>query len=139
MKLDPRKRIPGEIFVADEVHRNAIERNRDAIERLATLSELTVSAKPLPQGLGAVRSAMDYDLRIPYAAEGIDVAAEQARILKEIEGLQKAVASKEAQLANDMFRSKAPEKIIQQMEEALATQRVELHKLMERLKQLGVK
>jgi len=38
--------------------------------------------------------------------------------------LQKAIASKEKQLGNETFRSRAPEKIIREMEEVLAGQRV---------------
>jgi valyl-tRNA synthetase len=55
---------------------------------------------------------------------------------KEIEGLQKAIASKEAQLGNETFRSRAPEKIIKGLEATLAEQRIELRKLQERLSQL---
>ena len=84
-----------------------------------------------------MRSTAQFDVRIPYTAETVDVAAERARLKKEIEGLQKAIASKEAQLGNDTFRSRAPEKIIKQMEGALNEQRIELNKLLERLKQLG--
>ena len=51
--------------------------------------------------------------------------------------MQKAIGSKENQLGNATFRSRAPEKIIKQMEEALNGQRIELKKISERLKQLG--
>jgi valyl-tRNA synthetase len=55
---------------------------------------------------------------------------------KEIEGLQKAVASKVGQLGNDTFRSRAPEKIIKGLEATLADQRVELQKMQDRLTQI---
>jgi valyl-tRNA synthetase len=58
------------------------------------------------------------------------------RLTRELEGLQKAIASKEKQLGDPTFRCRAPENIIKQMEEALAGQRVELGKLQERLKDL---
>ena len=67
------------------------------------------------------------------------MGAERVRLQKEIDGLQKAISSKEAQLGNETFRRRAPEKIIKQMEEALVAQRVELQKLTDRLKQLGDK
>jgi valyl-tRNA synthetase len=54
-----------------------------------------------------------------------------------MEGLQKAIASKEAQLGNETFRSRAPEKIIKQMEETLNGQKIEVQKLSDRLKQLS--
>jgi valyl-tRNA synthetase len=64
------------------------------------------------------------------------VAAETARLKKESEGLQKAIASKEKQLGDDTFRSRAPEKIIKGLEATLAGQRIELQKLQDRLDQL---
>jgi valyl-tRNA synthetase len=137
MKLDPKKKVAGEFSSADARVRGVITANEDAIKRLAMLSELRVSSQTLPDGGGGMRSTAQFDLRIPYTAESMDVAAELARINKEIEGLRKAITSKQAQLGNEIFRSKAPEKIIQQMDQALGAQRVELEKLTDRLKQLG--
>jgi valyl-tRNA synthetase len=137
MKLDPKKKLAGEFSSADARVRDVITANKGAIERLAILSELQVSSQKLPETGGGMRSTAQFDLRIPYAAETIDVAAEVTRIKKEIEGLRKAITSKEAQLGNETFRSKAPPPIINQMQEALATQRVELQQLTDRLKQLG--
>jgi len=137
MKLDPKKRVAAEFYSADAGARSTISANSDAIQRLAFLSELQIATQKLPQSGGGVRSTAQFDVRIPYAAETIDAGAERIRINKEIDGLRKAIASKEGQLGNDTFRSKAPEKIIKQMEEALAAQRVELQKLTERLHQLG--
>ena len=137
MKLDPKKKVAAEFFSADPAARHIVEANKDGILRLAILSELRVSAEKLPEGGGGMRSTARFDLRIPYAADTVDAGAERARLKKEMEGLQKAIASKEGQLGNETFRSKAPEKIIKQMEEALAGQRVELQKMTERLRQLG--
>jgi valyl-tRNA synthetase len=64
------------------------------------------------------------------------VAGEVARLKKESEGLEKAIASKEKQLGNKTFRNRAPENIIKQMEETLAGQKVELEKVQERLRSL---
>ncbi|HTP70162.1 MAG TPA: valine--tRNA ligase [Dongiaceae bacterium] len=137
MKLDPKKKVAAEFYSADAGARSIISANSDPIQRLAILSELQVATQKLPQGGGGVRSTAQFDVRIPYVAETIDVGAERTRLNKEIDGLRKAIASKEGQLGNDTFRSKAPERIIKQMEEALAAQRVELQKLTDRLEQLG--
>ena len=139
MKLDPKKKVAGEFSSGDSWARGVITANKDAIQRLAILSDLQVSDQKLPGSGGGVRSTAQFDLRIPYATDTIDVGAERARLQKEMEGLLKAIGCKEGQLGNETFRSKAPEKIIKQMEEALATQRVELQKLTDRLKQLGEK
>jgi valyl-tRNA synthetase len=66
----------------------------------------------------------------------VDVGAERARLKKDIEGLQKAIASKEKQLSDETFRSRAPEKIIKGLEATLAQQRVEVEKLQKRLRDL---
>ena len=137
MKLDPKKRVAAEFFSGDAWARGVIEANREGIVRLAFLSEFAVLAEKLPQGGGGTRSTAAFDVRIPYVADTIDVTAERARLKKEIEGLQKAIGSKEAQLGNETFRGRAPEKIIKQMEETLQGQRIELGKMEERLKQLG--
>jgi valyl-tRNA synthetase len=136
LKLDPKKKVPAEFSSADSAVRSVIEANREGILRLGNLSELSVLSTKLAEGGGAVRSSAQFDLRIPYAAETLDVAAELARLKKEMEGLEKAIASKERQLGNDTFRGRAPQNIIRDMEEALAGQRVELGKLAERRRSL---
>jgi valyl-tRNA synthetase len=137
MKMDPKKKVAAEFFSGNKWARVVIEANKEGILRLTVLSEFSVLSEKPPEGGGGMRSTAQFDVRIPYKAETVDVAAERARVKREIEGLQKAIASKEAQLGNDTFRSRAPEKIIKQMEGALNQQRTELNKLLERLKQLG--
>jgi valyl-tRNA synthetase len=136
MKLDPKKRVLAEFSSSDAAARPILDANRDGIQRLASLSELRVVEGKLPEGGGGMRSTARFDLRIPHIAETVDVAAELSRVKKDIDGLQKAIGSKEKQLANDTFRSRAPENVIRQMEEALNTQRVELQKLLDRRIQL---
>jgi len=135
MKLDPKKKIGAEFSSEDPGTRSLVAANRDGILRLAILSELKIFAERLPQSGGAVRSASQFDVRIAYS-EAVDVAAEKTRLKKEIDGLQRAVASKEKQLADETFRSRAPEKIIRGLEATLAEQLVELEKNVERLGQL---
>jgi valyl-tRNA synthetase len=137
MKLDPKKRVAAEFFSGEAWARGVIEANKEGIQRLAVLAEFRVLSEKQGEGGGGMRSTALFDVRVPYAAETIDVAAERARVKKEIEGLQKAITSKERQLGNDTFRNRAPQKIIAEMEEALKAQRVELEKLLERMGQLG--
>jgi valyl-tRNA synthetase len=56
---------------------------------------------------------------------------------KETESLQKAITSKERQLGDETFRSRAPEKIVKGLEATLAEQKMELEKLRRRLEELG--
>jgi len=135
MKLDAKKKVPAEFWSTAELIRNRVHVESDAITRLAVLSEVKISPTALEQTGGAVRSTAVFDVRIAYS-DVVDVAAEKARLKKEIDGLQKAIASKEAQLGSDTFRSRAPEKIIKGLEATLAEQRIELRKLQDRLSQL---
>jgi valyl-tRNA synthetase len=136
MKLD-KKRVAAEFASADEAARSVIERNLDGILRLGLLTELKVLDGKLPGGGGGMRSTAQFDLRIPYLTETIDVAAELVRIRKETERLTKDIAGKERQLDDETFRSRAPEKIIKGLEATLGERRVELQKFQDRLKELG--
>ena len=135
MKLDPKKKIAAEFYSSYEYIRATIQRNLDGILRLAILSNLKISANRLAQAGGTVRSTAQFDLRIAYS-DTMDMAAELARVYKEIERLKNDIGSKEKQLADETFRSRAPEKIIRGMEATLEERRVELKKLQERLRQL---
>jgi valyl-tRNA synthetase len=136
MKLDPKKRVAAEFSGGEARVRSVIAANMDGILRLALLTELKISADKLPQAGGAVRSTSLFDVRIVYT-ETVDVATECVRLKKEHQRLTKNIASKEQQLADDTFRSRAPEKIIQGLEATLAEQRIELTKTTERLSQLN--
>ncbi len=133
-KLDSKKRIAAELLPRDSAIRELIEQSVGTIKRLAFLSDLQMVSERLGVG-GAIRSTPRFDLRIPFE-EIVDPRVDMARIKKESEGLAKDIASKEAQLGNETFRSKAPEKIVKGMESALAERRVELRKLMDRLAEL---
>jgi valyl-tRNA synthetase len=135
MKLDPKKTIGAEFSSPDARIRELVVDNRDGVLRLAILSELTISAEHLPQTGGAVRSTALFDVRIAYH-DAVDLGVELARLRKETERLSKDIASKERQLADETFRSRAPEKIVKGIEATLAERRVELSKLAKQLAQL---
>ena len=133
-KLDPRKKIGAELLARDVAVGELVEQNRDVVQRLAFLSGLQVISGRLGVG-GVIRSTARFDLRIPFD-EVVDPQAELERSKKDIEGLTKDIASKEAQLGNETFRSRAPERIIKGMETTLEERRVELRKLIDRVAQL---
>jgi valyl-tRNA synthetase len=66
----------------------------------------------------------------------VDVAAELVRLKREQERLAKDITSKERQLGDETFRSRAPEKIIKGLEVTLAERRIELKKVRERTSEL---
>ena len=136
MKIDPKKKVAAELSVADAAARASVEENREGIVRLGLLTDLKIGEPRLEQSGGAVRSTARFDLRVEYS-ETVDAGVESAKLAKEMEGLRKAIGSKERQLGDETFRSRAPEKIVRGLEATLAEQRIELQKLTQRLEQLG--
>jgi len=135
MKLDPKKRIAAEFSSETAYIRETIAANLDGIVRLALLTELTITDGKLAQSSGGLRSTSLFDVRIPYV-ETIDVAAELMRLKKEHERLTRDIASKERQLADDTFRSRAPEKIISGLQGTLEERRIEIQKVAARIREL---
>ena len=136
MKLDPKKKVEADVSVADASLLAVAAANSDFLVRLALLSELRLTGEKLAAG-GAARSSAEFDVRIAFAAETVDVGAELARLKKEIEGLEKAIASKERQLGDETFLGRAPAKIVEGLKTAMGGQIVELRKLVERKTELG--
>jgi valyl-tRNA synthetase len=135
MKLDPKKRLAAEISSEAGRIRDTVKANLDGILRLALLTELTITDAKLPQSGGGLRSTALFDVRVPYI-ETVDVAGELMRLKKERERLLKDIASKERQLGDETFRSRAPGKIIQGLEATLAERRIEFEKVTARISEL---
>ena len=77
----------------------------------------------------SVRSTARFDVRVIYEAT-IDVAAESARLKKELERLEKAIANGQRQLGNEQFLAKAPATVV----EGLRTQAGELAMLRDKVR-----
>jgi valyl-tRNA synthetase len=133
-KLDPKKKLAAELSSQDLAVRELVEGNLESLQRLAVLSSLRVTSDQL-SGNGYFHSLPEGDIHIPFS-EIVNPQAEMVRLNKDIEGLQKAIISKEKQLGNELFRSRAPEMIIKGLEATLSEQRIELRKLQDRLSQL---
>ena len=136
LKLDPKKKVTADFSTVDAGIGELVQANRTAVERFALLTELRVVPRTqFDTKSAAVRSTAKFDVRIAYS-DTVDATTEKTRLKKEIEGLEKAIESKERQLRDETFRSRAPEKIIKGLEATLAEQRIELRKLKDRLSQL---
>ena len=135
MKLDPKRKVAAEFSTQDPAIRKLVEQNLEPLLRLAALSALAISSARLDSSGGPVRSTAQFDLRIAFG-EGVDKQAESAKLKKEIDRLQKDIASKQARLADDSFLRKAPAKIVEDLRSTLDARCIELQKLLDRLKQL---
>jgi valyl-tRNA synthetase len=136
MKLDQKQKLSAQLGPATPAEQAAVERSLETILRLANLSSLSLAKPPFDSTQGVVRSTKDFELFIPYEA-AFDVQAELSRLRKEEDRLTKDIASKQARLEDETFRSRAPEHIVKGMESTLAERRAELEKVKERIAQLG--
>ena len=139
LKLDPRKKVAAEL-TADAHIRSLVRDNLDAMLRLATLSELKLTSGHLSPKGGLVRSTAQFDLRMAYG-QAEDLRGEVIKLRKEKDRLAKDIESKKQRLADEAFRSRAPENIVRGLESTLHEREVEYRKLRDRLahleKQLG--
>jgi len=135
MKLDPKRKVAAEFWTTGPMLKNLVTENMDPLLRLATLSELRISAVHLDPTGAAIRSTSAFDLRIAYG-DTVDKPAEIARLKKEIERLAKDIASKQARLADSNFTGKAPGKVVDDLRATMVERQIEHKKLEGRLRQL---
>ncbi|SDB42078.1 valine--tRNA ligase [Bauldia litoralis] len=87
------------------------------IRRLARAESLTLAHAPRAGALQIVVGEATFSMPL----EGvIDIDAERARLLREIDKIAKDVGKIEAKLANEKFMAKAPEEVIEEQRERLA-------------------
>ena len=97
------------VATKDAASRTLLDGNRDKLSRLAGLAELRF-AEHLEGRPGSLTALGTIVLEL---GGNVDVAAEKARLGKELEKLAKAVAAGEAKLSNEAFVSKAPPAILE--------------------------
>jgi valyl-tRNA synthetase len=135
MKLDAKRKVAASLASDDAGVLELVERNLDPLLRLATLSTLAVSPGRLDSAGAAIRSTVQFDLRIAYG-EGVDKQSEIAKLKREAERLAKDIETKQARLRDDTFRSRAPAEIVRSLELTLAERRIEHERLVDRLGKL---
>ena len=119
----------------DDGAREAFDQNRDAIQKLARVSEIKLIGRSDLDRNEAVLGVFQgnliqqpfFDVFLSYERE-IDVPAERERLTKEIAKLEKNIASAERQLGNDAFLAKAPAAIVEGLKKQEAENRLLLEK-----------
>ena len=111
-----------------------IDRNRNAIERLARITAISIaSGLPDQSALGVVDGV---EFALPL--EGIlDFDAERARLKKDIAGVEKEMAKLEGKLNNPGFLAKAPEAVVEENRQRLADETDTRDRLALALERLG--
>jgi valyl-tRNA synthetase len=126
LKVEPKVKVPVELFTHEPAIRAMIEQNRSAIDRLAGIESLTFVAESLANRTGA-RGTARFDVHVIYERK-IDVAAERERLSKELEKIEKELGNNQRQLSNEQFLAKAPAKVV----DGLRTRAQELRVLQEK-------
>ncbi len=128
LRVEPKVKVPVEIFSHEPAIRAMIEQNHGAVERLANVERITFMDSSLAKQAGA-RSTARFDVHVIYERK-IDVAAERERLTKELEKLEKEFANNQKQLGNEQFLAKAPAKVV----EGLRRREQELTGLLDKLR-----
>jgi valyl-tRNA synthetase len=111
LKVEPKVKVPIELFAHDPQTKALVEQNREAIGRLGSVS--TISDVPQSQASQAPsRATARFDVRVVYEKK-IDVAAERERLTKELEKMEKEIANGQRQLSNEGFLAKAPANVVE--------------------------
>jgi valyl-tRNA synthetase len=128
LKVEPKVKVPIEVFAPEPEIRRMIEQNRGAVERLAGVEKITFVEESLAKRAGA-RSTSRFDVHAVYERR-IDVAAECERLKKELEKIEKELGNNQKQMGNEQFLAKAPAQVV----EGLRKRAVELGVLREKCK-----
>jgi valyl-tRNA synthetase len=126
-KVEPKVKVPIELFAPDSTIRLMLEQNAGAVERLAGVNRITLAEGPLSNQPNS-RSTARFDVHVVYERK-IDVAAECERLKKELDKIEKGIAGGQRQLGNEQFLSKAPADVV----EGLRKQQQELALLKEKM------
>ena len=88
LKVEPKVKVPIEVFSHEPETRRLFEENLAAIERLGNVEKVTFVAASLEKVAGA-RSTSRFDVHVVYEKK-IDVAAEGERLKKELSVLDES-------------------------------------------------
>jgi valyl-tRNA synthetase len=128
LKVEPKLKVPIQIFAHDTEMKTLIEQNGSAIQRLAGVENITAVEQSAATKAPS-RSTSRFDVRLIYEKK-VDTAAECERLKKELEKIAKGINSGQRQLGNEQFLAKAPANVV----ENLRKQQQELAMLQEKMR-----
>jgi len=135
LKVEPKVKVPIDLFAHEATIRTMVEHNHGAVERLANVEKITFVANSLAKLPGA-RSTARFDVHVVYERK-IDVAAECERLKKELDRLEKGIANGQRQLGNEQFLAKAPANVVDNLRKQQQEMAVLQQKAASKLKELA--
>jgi valyl-tRNA synthetase len=137
LKVEPKGKVPIQVYFHDAATKNLILQSRIAVEQLANVSEITEVAQDAARQ-SPTRGTTRFDVRVIYEKK-VDVAAECERLKKELAQIEKETSNNQRQLSNEQFLAKAPVNVVEGMRKR-AGELVILHdKALAQMKELGCK
>ena len=133
MNVPASAKIPLVLVGAGKAMRARAQHHEDTIARMARLDGITF-AKVLPKG--AAQIVLDEATAALPLAGVIDMAAERARLAREIEKAQAEIRKIDAKLANENFVAKAPPEVVEESRERKAAFEATVLKLQAALKRV---
>jgi len=135
LKVEPRLKVPIQIYVQEAEMRAVIEENRSAVERQGNVKHISFVENSLAKLPGARHTAR-FDLHVIYE-QRIDISAECERLKKEQERIEKLLASGRSRLGNETFLAKAPQDVVDGLRTQVRENEVLLEKTVSKRKELG--
>ncbi len=135
MNIAPSKPLPVLFHKGSAEDKQRLDNTRTVLSKLARLDNITwvEAGDKLPAAATALVG--DMELLIPMAGL-IDVAAENARLNKELDKLQKDLTRSQGKLSNPKFIDKAPAVVVAKEKAIVEELQTAIDKLQERLKLL---
>jgi valyl-tRNA synthetase len=134
--VPPSSNVKVEVRAPDEVSRGLIDRYRAIIEQTARCTmTLSASGGAIPQSARHVVRA-DIEVVVPLVGL-IDLAAERARIQKEIARADKEIAAVDKKLSNEKFVANAPTEVVDEVRTRLADETSRRQRLVAALEALA--
>jgi valyl-tRNA synthetase len=137
LKVEPKVKVPIEVFVHEPEIRAMLERNLGAVlmDRPANVESVKFVENSLANLPGA-RSTSRFDVHAIYEKK-VDVAVERERLTKELEKIEKEQANGQRQLSNEQFLAKAPAKVVEGLKARAEELKVLREKTTAQLSELG--
>jgi len=137
LKVEPKVKVPIEVFAHELGIRKMLEKNLGAVlrDRPANVEKITFVESSLANLPGA-RSTSRFDVHAIYEKK-IDVAAERERLNKELEKMEKQLVTAQARLGDEHFLRKAPAHVVEGLRKQVEEATILRDKNLAKLKELG--
>jgi valyl-tRNA synthetase len=118
LEVNAKQRAPIQIFAPDGDIRRLFEDNLAVLARLANVDRVEF-VENLPAKLPALRHSARFDVHLIYE-KTVDPAAEEQRLRKELDKIEREITHARDQLANQQFLDKAPAQVIERLRNRIA-------------------